>query len=87
MRAGALLSAEQKQRLKQINSRLSELSVTFAENLLAENNAYTLEVAVDSLVGLPPTVRDAALDAGEARGRKGRYIFTLDKPSMIPFLT
>ena len=51
VRAGALLSAEQKQRLKQINSRLSELSVTFAENLLAENNAYTLEVAVDSLVG------------------------------------
>ena len=87
VRAGALLSAEQKQRLKQINSRLSELSVTFAENLLAENNAYTLEVAVDSLVGLPPTVRDAALDAGEAHGRKGRYIFTLDKPSMIPFLT
>ncbi len=86
--AGALLSAEQKQRLKQINSRLSELSVTFAgESSGREQCLYFLEVAVDSLVGLPPTVRDAALDAGEARGRKGRYIFTLDKPSMIPFLT
>ncbi len=87
VRAGALLSEEQKGRLKQINGRLAELSVAFAENLLAENNAYALEVAADSLVGLPPSVRDAALAAGEAHGRKGRYILTPDKPSMIPFLT
>ena len=87
VRSGALLDESQKERLKQINTRLSELSVTFAENLLAENNAYMLDVPADSLVGLLPAVREAALDTGEARGRKGHYVFTLDKPSMIPFLT
>lgn len=87
VRAGALLADKEKERLKEINARLSQLSVAFAENLLAENNAFELDVPADSLVGLSPTVREAALDAGEARGRKGHYIFTLDKPSMIPFLT
>lgn len=87
VRSGALLEAGDKDRLKEINSRLSELSVEFAENLLAENNDFMLEVPEDSLRGLSPAERNAALETGEARGRKGHYVFTLDKPSMIPFLT
>lgn len=87
VRAGALLDAEQKARLKAINGELSLASVKFGQNILAENNNYTLMLESSDLDGIPANVRDQAREKAEAMGKKGKYAFTLHKPSLIPFLT
>lgn len=88
VRSGALLSAEDKARLQQINEQLSLLSVRFGSNLLKETNDYELELEVKDLQGVPAPVRDAARQTAKERGYPdGKYIFTLHSPSILPFLT
>lgn len=87
VRSGALLSAEDKASLQQINEQLSVLSVKFGQNVLAETNAFTLEVDLTDLDGLPTSVRDAAREQAKSMGKGDKYIFTLQKPSMLPLLT
>lgn len=87
VRAGALLDAEQKERLKQINADLSVTGVKFGNNVLAENAGFALELSEEDLEGLPQSVRDAAHEKAVQRGLKDKYVFTLDKPSLLPFMT
>ena len=87
VRAGALLDAGQKARLKEINGELSLTAVKFGQNILAENNNYALVLASTDLEGIPTNARDQAREKAEALGEKGKYAFTLHKPSLIPFLT
>ena len=87
VRSGALLGGEDKARLKQINEELSVASVRFGNNILAENNAFELVLSSDDLDGLPASVRDAARSAASEKGLDNKYLFTLHKPSLIPFLT
>lgn len=87
VRAGALLDKEQKAQLKAINEELSVAAVKFGSNLLAENNAFELLLGPDDLEGLPSGVRDQAREKAQEKGRKDGYLFTLHKPSLIPFLT
>lgn len=87
VRGGANLAPDQKERLKEINSRLSLLSVRFGDNLLKENNRF--ELVIDDpadLAGLPETVVIAAAETAKERGHEGKWVFTLHKPSLIPFL-
>ena len=86
VRSGALLEGEAKERLKQINAELAMLSVDFNKNLLAENSAFTLHLEANQVAELPEGVKAQAREAAEAAGMSG-YLFTLDKPSMLPFLT
>lgn len=91
VRGGAKLAADEKGRLKEINAELSLLSLKFGENVLKENNRFELviEDKVD-LAGLPAGVvaaaAEAAAEAAADRGHEGKWVFTLHKPSMIPFL-
>lgn len=87
VRAGALLGEEQKARLKEINGELSLTSVKFGNNLLAENNNFTLELTAEELDGLPTGIRDAAREKAQSMGKSDKWVFTLHKPSLIPFLT
>ena len=87
VRQGALLSAEQKEQLKAINEELSLLSVKFDNNLLAENNEYQLFLSAAETSDLPSSVRSAAAEKAKEAGQEGKYLFTLHKPSLIPFLT
>lgn len=86
VRSGALLEGENKERLKQINAELASLSITFGNNLLAENAAFELLLNDTQVSELPESVRNQAKEAATAAGKSG-YLFTLDKPSMLPFLT
>ena len=86
-RSGALLEGAEKERLRQINEELSHTSVKYGQNLLAENNGFVLELDSKELDGLPSSVREPAREKAEAAGKKGKYLFTLQKPSWIPFLT
>ncbi len=87
VRSGALLTPENKERLKAINGELSSIGVKFGNNILAENNKFRLELTTDQLSGLPASVRDAAKERAEQLGLKERFVFTLHKPSLLPFLT
>jgi len=87
VRAGANLDETKKARLKEINQELSVLELKFAENVLKDTNAF--ELVIDNqadLQGLPPNVIAAAAEAAKERGKEGKWVFTLHKPSLIPFL-
>ena len=88
VRGGANLSDSDKQEFREINERLSLLSLKFGENILAEENRYELVIDKESdLSGLPKKDIEAAAAAAKERGHEGKWMFTLHKPSMIPFLT
>ena len=87
-RKGANLTKEQQDQLRKINEKLSVLSLKFGENLLAETNT-NFKLVIDSkadLDGLPEGVVSAASEKAEKDNMKGKWVFTLAKPSMIPFL-
>lgn len=88
IRNGANLSASDKEVLRSINQELSANEVKFRDNLLAETNENFKLVIDDStdLAGLPKGSIDAAALDAENAGLKGKWVFTLQKPSMIPFL-
>ena len=87
IRSGAGLDAEQQAELSRINEQLSTLSLQFGNNLLKENAGYKLVVENEAdLAGLPQTSIDAAAEQAKADGMEGKWVFTLSKPSLIPFL-
>jgi len=87
VRAGAGLDEAKKARLKEINQELAVLELKFAENVLKETNAFELVIENPAdLEGLPANVVAAAAEAAKERGKEGKWVFTLHKPSLIPFL-
>lgn len=85
-RSGANLTATNKEKLRAIDQKLSQLQLQFGNNLRADNGAFVLNItSKKDLKGLPESSIDAAAMEATARQMKG-WAFTLDKPSMIPFL-
>jgi peptidyl-dipeptidase Dcp len=86
-RAGAGLDADAKHRLAAIAQRLATLGATFGQNVLADEQSYTLTLdAPDDLAGLPGFVREAARRAAAERGLPDRHVITLGRSSVEPFL-
>lgn len=86
-RNGANLSEEKKKQLRKIDTELSKLKLTFGENVLAETNKFELHITDEKdLSGLPEGVIEAASQTAEEKGKEG-WVFTLDYPSYVPFLT
>jgi oligopeptidase A len=86
-RNGALLSEDKKMRLREIDKDLAKLKLTFGENVLAETNNYQLHLTNESdLSGLPEGTIEAARTLAKSKELEG-WIFTLDYPSYIPFMT
>ncbi len=87
VRSGADLGDEAKARLREINGDLAELSTQFGENVLNETNAYELYVTdtVD-LGNLPDNLVALAASEARNRGHDSGWSFTLQRPSINPFL-
>ncbi|HDR67750.1 MAG TPA: M3 family peptidase [Bacteroidaceae bacterium] len=87
VRGGANLDDAGKNRLRKINEDLSMLSLKFGKNVLDETNNYRMVIENEAdLAGLPESVISAASDAARKVGLDSKWIFTLHKPSWIPFL-
>lgn len=87
VRSGANLPAEQQTELKDINQQLSTLTLKFDQHVLDENNAFQLVIDNEAdLAGLPASVVQMAAQQATEAGEAGKWVFTLQKPSMIPFL-
>jgi len=87
VRSGANLPAEQQTELKDINQQLSMLTLKFDQHVLDENNAFQLVIDNEAdLSGLPASVVQMAAQQAAEAGEAGKWVFTLQKPSMIPFL-
>ncbi|MGN0032199.1 MAG: M3 family metallopeptidase [Candidatus Limimorpha sp.] len=87
IRSGAGLSPEDQRTLREINEKLSLLSLQYNQNMLAENAAFMMVVDnVNELSGLPQGCIDAAAEKAAENGMNGKYVFTTAKPSLIPFL-
>lgn len=87
VRSGILLDADKQARMREINKELGLLALNFNNNLLAETANYQLVIEnKEDLSGLPQDVIDAAAQTAEAKGLAGKWVFTLSKPSWVPFL-
>ena len=87
VRNGALLQGEEQEKLKKINQQLSVLTVKFSQNVLAETNGFKLVIDNEAdLKGLPEGVVANAAEMAKANGMEGKWVFTTQKPSMLPFL-
>ena len=85
-RNGAKLSDDKKEVLRQIDQKLSKLSLQFGEHVLADTNSYELHMTdEEDLAGLPDGIKDAAAEAAKAKNKSG-WLFTLQYPSYIPFM-
>ena len=86
-RNGALLSDDKKTRLREIDTELAKLKLTYGENVLAETQNYQLHITDESdLKGLPEGAIEEARSLAKSLQKEG-WIFTLDHPSYIPFVT
>lgn len=87
LRGGANLDEAGRARIREIDEQLSIQSMQFGNNLLDETNSYQLLIENEAdLAGLPASVRSAASEAAVGAGHPGKWLFTLQKPSWIPFL-
>ncbi len=87
VRNGAALSKEDQDKLRKINEELSSMETLFGQNLLSETNAFDLTIdKKEDLAGLPETSVSSAEQTAKEKGQEGKWIFTLQNPSVIPFL-
>ena len=87
VRSGIMLNDEQKASLREINKELAGLTLKFGNNLLKETNNYKLVIDnKEDLAGLPQGVVSAAAETAKANDMDGKWVFTLQKPSWVPFL-
>jgi len=87
VRSGINLDEAAQARLREINGELAELSQRFGQNLLQETNDFELHVTDTADLGnLPANLVAAAQEEAARRGREGGWSFTLQRPSINPFL-
>lgn len=86
-RNGANLPEDKKNKLREIDKELSKLSLQFGENVLKETHAFQLHIIDEAdLSGLPEGVIEAARETAASAEKEG-WLFTLDYPSYVPFMT
>jgi|TARA_B110000238_G_scaffold3293_1_gene3313 oligopeptidase A len=86
-RNGANLSNIDQETLREIDSELSQLKLSFGENVLAETNDFQMQITdKEELSGLPEGVIEMAAQTAKEKELEG-WVFTLDYPSYVPFVT
>jgi peptidyl-dipeptidase Dcp len=88
VRGGANLPLEKQGRFREINEEMATLTLQFNKNVLDATNAYQLVIdKKEDLSGLPQTLIATAAETGNQKeATKGKWVFTLNNPSLLPFL-
>jgi peptidyl-dipeptidase Dcp len=86
IRAGAKLGAKQKTRIAEINQRLATLATQFSQNVLKDEQSWRMVLEERDLEGLPQALSEAAARLATDRGLGGKYVITLSRSSIEPFL-
>ena len=88
VRNGAQLNDTDKEKLRDIDAKLSQLSPKFSDNARQSANAFELFITnEEELSGLPDDAKTAAKEAAEAKEKNDAWLITLEYPSYIPFMT
>lgn len=88
VRNGALLDEAAKAKLRAVDQEVSKLAPQFSENVLKASNAFELWITDKAdLAGLPETSIEAAAIAAKEKNKDGQWLFTLQIPSYLPFMT
>ncbi len=86
-RNGALLNAEDKKTLSDIDEKLAQAGNKFGKNVLNATNAFEYFADEKEMAGLPDWFKESAAEDAKAKGQDGKYLLTLHAPSVIPVLT
>ncbi|MFS2005520.1 M3 family metallopeptidase [Duganella sp. CT11-25] len=85
VRAGANLSAADKEKLKALNGAIATLQTSFTQNVLKETNASALVVDTRAeLAGMSVAAIDAAAAAAKAKGMDGKFMVAVVNTSGQP---
>ena len=87
VRGGINLNDNDKAEFRKINEELALLSLNFGENVLKETNNFELVIDNEAdLEGLPQSAISGAAETAKEKGYADKWVFTIHKPSMLPFL-
>ena len=87
VRSGAALPADKQERLREINQELASVTLQFSQNVLGEVNTFTMVIDnEEELAGLPSSSIASAAETAASQGLEGKWVFTLQNPSVMPFL-
>ena len=87
IRGGANLTGEDREEYRKLKERLSVLAIRFQENNIKDTDAFTLHITDEADIdGVPEDVKEAAANNAKENGKEG-WLFTLHRPSYIPFIT
>ncbi|MEO1083870.1 MAG: M3 family peptidase, partial [Acidobacteriota bacterium] len=86
-RNGATLEGEAKERFAAIGQRLAQIYTQFGNNVLADEEKYTLFLTEEQMDGMPDSFKTASAAAAESRGQAGKFAIFNTRSSMDPFLT
>ena len=86
VRGGANLNDTDKAKYREITKELSQLGLTFQQNVLAETNAFELLITdPNDLSGLPESIVEMAAQTAKSKDKEG-WLFNLQYPSYVPFM-
>lgn len=86
IRSGANLTGEDRTRFAEINERISSLTTQFGQNSLNDSKNFKLVLEESDLAGMSQSMIDAAAAAAKSQGLEGKYLITLQRSSVEPFL-
>jgi len=86
VRSGANLALEDREKLAKINERISSLTTSFGQNVLNDSRNFKLVLEESDLDGMSESMIKAAAANAKAQGLEGKYLITLQRSSVEPFL-
>jgi peptidyl-dipeptidase Dcp len=86
VRAGAQLKGDARDRLAAIGQRLSVLGAQFSQNVLGDEEDWTLGLTEDQMAGVPASIRDAAAAQAQDLKLDAPFAVTLSRSSVEPML-
>jgi len=86
VRSGANLEGKDRERFAEINERISSLTTEFGQNTLNDSKNFKLVLEEKDLAGMSKTMVEAAAAAAKTQGMEGKYLITLQRSSVEPFL-